>query len=152
MSRSGLARACATAALLTTVATACRGDDEPVAASTTTTTTAAAATETTGTETTAGGAPASTTTTTAAVRTIEVSFAGGRVTGGVRTERIALGETVRLRVTSDVADEVHVHTYDLMGAVGPAMPADIDVDATIPGRHEVELEDRGRVLVTLEVS
>jgi hypothetical protein len=147
MTPSGLARACAAAALLTTVATACGDDDDPVAGSTTTTTTAAA-----GTDTTAGGAPASTTTTTAAVRTIEVSFAGGRVSGGVRTERVALGETVRLRVTSDVADEVHVHTYDLIGAVGPDMPADIEVDATIPGRHEVELEDRGRVLMTLEVS
>ena len=126
MTPSGLARACAAAALLTTVATACGDDDDPVAGSTTTTT--------------------------AAVRTIEVSFAGGRVSGGVRTERVALGETVRLRVTSDVADEVHVHTYDLIGAVGPDMPADIEVDATIPGRHEVELEDRGRVLMTLEVS
>jgi hypothetical protein len=146
MSRSGLARACATAALLTTLAAACGGDDEPTVASATTTTAAAA------TDTTAGEAPPSTTTTTPAVRTIELGFAGGKVTGGVRTERVALGETVRLRITSDVADEVHVHTYDLIGAVGPDGPADIEVEATIPGRHEVELEDRGRVLVTLEVS
>ena len=147
MSRSGLARACATAALLTMVATACGGDDEPTVGSATTTTTAAAATDTT-----TGEPQRSTTTTTAAVRTIELAFAGGKVTGGVRTERVALGETVRLRITSDVADEVHVHTYDLIGAVGPDGPVDIEVNATIPGRHEVELEDRGRVLVTLEVS
>lgn len=146
MSRSGLARACALAALLAAVATACGGDDEPDAPASGTSTTTAVPTS--------GGEPTATATTTTApaVRVIEVDFEGGRVTGGVRSEKVPLGETVLLRVTSDVADEVHVHTYDLVADVAPGRPAEIEVEATIPGRHEVELEDRGRAVLTLEVS
>ena len=150
MSRSGLARACALAALLS-VAASCGGDEDPDAGPASSASTTAASATTTGA---AGGtaAPTSTTTAPPAARVIEVAFAGGRVTGGVRTEAVALGETVRLRVTSDVAEEVHVHTYDLVAEVSPGAPVEIEIEATIPGRHEVELEERGRALLTLEVS
>lgn len=91
------------------------------------------------------------TTTTEAVRTIEIAFAAGQVTGGARRESVRLGERIRLRVTSDVTDEVHVHTYDVMVAVVAGQPAVLELTATIPGRHEVELENKRKQLLTLEV-
>jgi hypothetical protein len=58
---------------------------------------------------------------------------------------------VTIRVTSDVADEVHVHGYDLMTDVDPGTPATVTFDATIPGVFEVELEKLGQQLLTLQV-
>lgn len=114
MSRSGAARACALIALTAALAGACGSDDSTSTADTATTTAVTAAPP----STTASTAAAPTTTTTAAPGAIEVTYAGGQVTGGVRTETVALGATVRLRVTSDVAEEVHVHTYDVGGRRG----------------------------------
>lgn len=148
MFRSRVARACALAAALAVLAAAC-GDDEESDAAASTTAAAGESRTSTAPEPTSDAVPR--TTTEPAARVIEVAFAGGRVTGGVRTEAVSLGETVRLRVTSDVADRVHVHTYDVVADVAPGQPAEIEVDAAIPGRHEVELEERRRQLITLEV-
>jgi heme/copper-type cytochrome/quinol oxidase subunit 2 len=86
----------------------------------------------------------------AAGTSIEVTYANGRITGGGRIP-VELGSPVTLQVTSDVADEVHVHGYDLMTDVAPDTPATVTFDATIPGVFEVELEDLGRELLTLQV-
>lgn len=64
---------------------------------------------------------------------------------------VAAGEEVTLTVTSDVSDHVHVHGYDLMAEVGPDSPAEISFVADVPGIFEVELEDRGLLLLQLEV-
>lgn len=90
-------------------------------------------------------------TTTEAVRLIEVAFEDGAVVGGPRREAVELGEKVRLVVTADTAEEVHVHTYDLKADVGPGQPAEITFVASIPGVHEVELEKAHKLLVSLEV-
>ena len=86
----------------------------------------------------------------AAGQTIQVSYAGGTITGGGRVP-VKLGTSVTLEVTSDVADEVHVHGYDLMQDVTPDGPATVTFDATIPGVFEVELEELGQQLLTLQV-
>ena len=145
MQRSLLARACVPVVVVAVLMGACGSDDDTDVASTSTTTAPP------GTRPTTSAAP-STSSTTPANRVIELAFTGGQVSGGVRTEKVALGETVVLRVTSDVAEEVHVHTYDVVAPVAPGAPAELEVEATIPGRHEVELEERGRPLVVLEVS
>lgn len=82
---------------------------------------------------------------------IAVSVAGGDVEGGGRKE-VALGGTVTLRVTSDVADHVHVHGYDIKQDVGAGETVEITFDATIPGVFEVELEEARIPLVELQVS
>ncbi|MGH9178966.1 MAG: hypothetical protein ACRD0N_10485 [Acidimicrobiales bacterium] len=146
MLRSRARRACALAALCAVLATACGDDGDDAPATGPPSTTASTTTTTTG-----GSAASPTTSTTEAVQVIEVTFAAGQVTGGVRRHEVRLGEKVRLRVTSDVADEVHVHTYDVTGAVGPRQPAELELTATIPGQHEVELEDKGRPLLVLVV-
>jgi hypothetical protein len=81
---------------------------------------------------------------------VAVSFAGGRVEGGGRIP-VPMGGPVTLQVTSDVADEVHVHGYDLSADVAPGSPATVTFDATVPGVFEVELEHLGEELLTLQV-
>ena len=84
-------------------------------------------------------------------KAIEIGFADGQVQGGRRTERVEVGEQVRIRAVSDVAEELHVHTYDRRVELRPSEPADVVFTADIPGRHEVEFERSGRQALTLEV-
>ena len=88
--------------------------------------------------------------TTLAARMVDVVVRRGSVEGGGRHE-VRLNERVRVRVTSDVADEVHVHGYEHRFAVGPTGPADITFIANVPGVFEVELEKARRGLFNLEV-
>ena len=81
----------------------------------------------------------------------DVTFAGGEVTGGGRQE-VGLGDTVTIRVTSDVTDRIHLHGYDLQADVPAGETAELTFDATIPGVFEVELEDAGIPLLELEIS
>jgi heme/copper-type cytochrome/quinol oxidase subunit 2 len=58
---------------------------------------------------------------------------------------------VSIRVTSDVADEVHLHGYDKKVDVAPGAPATLTFTADIPGIFEVELESRSIKLIDLVV-
>jgi heme/copper-type cytochrome/quinol oxidase subunit 2 len=80
-----------------------------------------------------------------------VTIAGGQVSGDTGRVPVAAGERVTLVVTSDVAEELHVHGYDLTTAVSPGTPAELSFEATVPGVFEVELHDAGTVLLTLQV-
>ncbi len=123
---------------------ACGDDGNTTTASTSTSTNGAGATTTT----VAG--PASTTTTTAAGRTVDFAFRGGNVVGDDRVS-VRLGEQLTIRVVSDVAEEIHVHTYDRKVDLEPDVPGAITFTADIPGVHEVELEKSGLHLFSLEV-
>ena len=83
--------------------------------------------------------------------TIELRLAQGSVVGGPRRESVALGETVVLRATSDVAEELHVHTFDLRVELAPGRSGELRFTADIPGRHEVEFEKSSKTALTLEV-
>jgi len=61
------------------------------------------------------------------------------------------GQRVVLAVQSQIADHVHVHGYDLFADVGPGTPATIRFRANIPGRFEIELEDRHVQIAQLRV-
>ena len=76
----------------------------------------------------------------------------GKPAGGVQHFEARKGGRIVLSVRSDVADEVHVHGYDLMQDVAPGKPVEIRFRATIAGRFEIELEDSGTPLAELEVS
>jgi len=83
---------------------------------------------------------------------IEVMVAGGAVSGDAGRREVAVGDTVVVRVTSDQADEVHVHGYDNTAAVALGEPVEIQFVADIPGVFEIELESAGLLLAELEVS
>jgi plastocyanin len=98
----------------------------------------------------AGTAPSSSASTPAGQR-IEVQVSGGQVSGDTGRVPVAAGEHVTLVITSDVADEVHVHGYDLEAELSPGQPTEIAFDATIPGVFEVELHEAGTQLLSLQV-
>lgn len=103
-----------------------------------------------------GGDGDSTTTTAAtppplATTTVNIVVRNGKVDGGLKTTTLKKGENVVLVVTSDAADEVHLHGYDKSADVTTKMPARVAFVASIPGRFEVELEDRGLQIADLEV-
>ena len=81
---------------------------------------------------------------------VEVTVAGKKVTGPGRV-KVKLGSKVTLRVTSDVADEVHLHGYDKHVDVEKGGTADLTFTADVPGVFEVELESRALQLVRLQV-
>lgn len=82
---------------------------------------------------------------------VELGFADGKVAGGVQRLPIRLGSTVELVVTSDVADEVHLHGYDRKANVPAGGTVTISFVADVPGVFEVELENRKAQLAQLEV-
>ena len=71
--------------------------------------------------------------------------------GKVTKLRFKEGDTVRFRVRSDVADEVHVHGYDLMKDVEPGKTITFSFPATITGIFEIELENAGEQIAQLRV-
>ena len=82
---------------------------------------------------------------------VRVRVVGGVPKGGIIRKTVDMGDSVVLVVSSDVADEVHVHGYDLMRDVAAGGTARIRFRATLPGRFEVELEDRGVQIADLTV-
>ena len=53
------------------------------------------------------------------------------------------GDTVRFRVVSDEAEEVHVHGYDITQELEPGKVETVSFKATITGIFEIELEGSG---------
>ena len=86
-----------------------------------------------------------------AVLLVPIRIRGGRPVGGSARPSVQRGRRVRLVVRSDVADEVHLHGYDLSRQVKPGAPAQLTFRATIPGRFEIELEQRELRIGELEV-
>jgi hypothetical protein len=82
---------------------------------------------------------------------IELVYAGGSVQGGVSRVPVGLGRPVELVVRSDVADQLHVHGYDLKADVPAGGVGTLDFTADRSGVFEVELESRGTQLAQLEV-
>jgi hypothetical protein len=72
------------------------------------------------------------------VTTIVVN--GGEPVGGVQELAYTSGDEVRFDVQSDVAEEVHVHGYDILKEVEPGKPVSFEFPADIEGGFEVELE------------
>jgi hypothetical protein len=75
----------------------------------------------------------------------------GKPVGGIQDLEFAKGDTVQFAVTSDVADEVHVHGYDLMKDIAPGETVNFSFPASITGIFEVELEDAGEQIAQLRV-
>lgn len=83
---------------------------------------------------------------------VRVAVRGGEPVGGIRRATVAKNRRVILVISSDLPDEVHVHGYDLSSPVGPRKPARISFRARLPGRFEIELEERGLPVVDLRVN
>lgn len=118
-------------------------------------------TETTQTEATTGTTTQTTTETTTIETTTEeqppaptvvrVRVVGGVPQGGIVRTTVKQGDQVVLMVTSDVADEVHLHGYDISRDVRAGGTVRVRFRAKVPGRFEVELEQRGVQIADLTV-
>jgi hypothetical protein len=77
----------------------------------------------------------------------------GKAVGGIRELDYTKGEEIRFRVKSvNVADEVHVHGYDLMKDVKPGGTVTFDFPASLEGIFEAELEGRKQQIIELRVN
>ena len=126
----------------------CGGGDDESAGTTSTETT----TTTTTTDTTTETNTTETTPPPAGPTEIRIVVVNGAPKGGIVREKVEKGDRVVLIVRSDVTDHVHLHGYDVMRDVAPGKPARLPFKATIPGRFEVELEDRGVPIADITVS
>lgn len=100
---------------------------------------------------------ATTPSTTAAVATTAIAQNLIRVEGGAKVEgpdtiSVAQGELVSFEVVVDVADEIHVHGFDLLFETVPGEPVVVEFTADATGIFEVELEESRLDLVNIEVT
>ena len=109
------------------------------------------ATEKTGTTSKGGATSSGATSTTPVVRPKRIRVEGGKPVGGIADITVSKGDRVRFSVTSDVADEVHVHGYDFMKDVAAGGTVRFDFPAKIDGSFEIELENRQEQIASLKV-
>ena|SRR5664279_318157 len=75
----------------------------------------------------------------------------GKPVGGIRQLTYNKGEKVLFKVESDVADEVHMHGYDIMKDVKAGGSVTFSFPATIEGIFEAELEGRKEQILEMTV-
>lgn len=80
-----------------------------------------------------------------------VSVKGGQPVGGVRELTFESGAEIRFAVRSDVADEAHLHGYDVSKPVEPGGSGTFELPADIEGVFELELEERGVPIAEISV-
>jgi hypothetical protein len=80
-----------------------------------------------------------------------ITVVDGQPKGGVSDLSYSKGDEVRLEVASDVAEEVHVHGYDISKDVEAGGDVKISFDAGIEGVFEVELEQTAVQIAQLTV-
>jgi FtsP/CotA-like multicopper oxidase with cupredoxin domain len=85
------------------------------------------------------------------VKEISVTIAGRKVTPPPGRIEVAKGQTVRITVTGDAADEAHLHGYDKEAALKPGTPASIEFVADETGLFEMETHESGLQLFQLVV-
>jgi FtsP/CotA-like multicopper oxidase with cupredoxin domain len=76
-----------------------------------------------------------------------IRIRGGEVVGGPPEITVKNGDVVRIVMTSDAPDDIHLHGYDVEKPVAPGRPARFRVKANIEGSFEIEshvAEDAGK--------
>jgi hypothetical protein len=96
-----------------------------------------------------GGSPSNPAT---ADLTIDVTIAGGQVNPANATLQAKVKQQITLKVSSDTADELHVHSvpdHKFQVAAAPNQTFQFSVD--VPGNVEVELHHLKRTVATIQV-
>jgi hypothetical protein len=76
----------------------------------------------------------------------------GKPVGGIAEISLNEGEEARFKVESAVADEVHMHGYDIAKDVRAGGTVNFDFPATLEGVFEAELESRKEQILELRVN
>jgi hypothetical protein len=69
----------------------------------------------------------------------------------VKKLRFTEGETIRFRVRSDAAEEIHVHGYDVTKDVPAGETVPVSFKASITGIFEIEFHNSGTQIAELRV-
>ncbi|MGE2813745.1 hypothetical protein ACQI5H_01155 [Mycobacterium heidelbergense] len=83
---------------------------------------------------------------------VNVTIANGQVTPTNATLQAKVKQQITFHVTSDVADELHVHSvpdHKFQVAAAPNQTFQFSVD--VPGKVEVELHHLDRTIATIQV-
>jgi hypothetical protein len=83
--------------------------------------------------------------------TIAVSISGGTVRTPSRRVTVRRGRVVRIVLTSDTAEEFHLHGYDRELELKPGVPGVLRFVADQPGVFEAELHGSGARVFELRV-
>lgn len=84
--------------------------------------------------------------------TIVAAYENGAVTTEADRVEVSVGDIVEIVVSSDEAEEIHLHGYDIVADVGAGETATLRFTAEVPGIFEVELEGSGALIVELVIS
>lgn len=142
------------AVALTTVAGCASGGSTPATSTPATSTpaTSTSATSTSASSSSGGATPAtSAPSSSAADVTLSFTVTGGKATPGFQQVDVSKGQTVSITVTSDTADELHVHGYDKEVELPAGTPATVTFVADQTGQFEVETHESGLRLASLVV-
>jgi len=82
---------------------------------------------------------------------VHIRVQNAKAVGGVQDITAKKGGRVRFSVTSDTADEIHAHGYDIKRDVPAGGTVRYDFPATIDGLFVVELEHEGQQIGALTV-
>ena len=127
------------------------GDDSPAGDAAQTTGVAPAATDPASTPEATGAAEPAVAAPKAKPKFVVIRARALKPVGGVKEVTVKKGDTVRLAVSSDRADEGHLHGYDISRPVGPGKTARYTFKAKIEGIFELELEQAGVQIASLKV-
>jgi hypothetical protein len=87
----------------------------------------------------------------AAAKKIVVTITHGKASGDTGRIPVKLNSPVTIQVTSDTADEVHLHGYDIEKELVPGKPTTISFVANQSGIFEVELHKANVVILHIQV-
>ena len=76
-----------------------------------------------------------------------IEIRGGEVAGGAADIKVTRGDVVRIVVSADAPDDIHLHGYDIEKKVAPGQPARFRFRADVEGIFEIEshvAEDAGK--------
>jgi hypothetical protein len=76
----------------------------------------------------------------------------GEPVGGIEEFEYSAGDEVRFRVSSDAAEEIHVHGFDLAKEVAAGGTVEFAFPADLEGIYEVELEQLGVQIAELQIN
>lgn len=88
----------------------------------------------------------------AAAPLLNITIANGQVTPTNAVVQVKVGQPIIVEVTSDAADELHVHStpdHEFEIAVAPSQKFQFSVD--VPGSVEVELHKLDKTVATIQV-
>lgn len=82
---------------------------------------------------------------------IHIEVKDGWVVSGPEVVKVSQGNDVLITITSDQADELHLHGYDITVALKANTPATLSFTAKYPGRFGYELHHAHREIGAIEV-